>query len=114
MVGSAGAGLVGAEGNVATDSAVFLFSKVEDVGVVDSADKVLMPIFFGVEFVLRGGGFVVGEFFEGKEGSKWAGLVVARDSSLAGKDVMILGDGGVEDVGESGANGDVIVGLDGY
>jgi hypothetical protein len=73
-----------------------------------------MPIFFGVEFVLRRGGFVVGEFFEGKKGSEWAGLVVARGSSLVGKDVMILGDGGVEDVGESGANGDVVVGLDGY
>jgi hypothetical protein len=104
--------LVGTDGDVVAYSTVFLFSKVEDVGVFGSTDKVLMPIFFGVEFVLRGGGFVKGEFFEGEEGSERAGLVFARDSSLSGKDVMILGDGGVEDVGECGANGYVAVGLD--
>jgi hypothetical protein len=114
VIGSTGTRLSGTEGDVAAYSAVFLFSKVENVGVFGSTDKVLMPIFFGIEFVLRGGGFVVREFFEGEKGSEWAGLVVARDSSLVGKDVMILGDGGVEDVGESGANGYVVVGLDRY
>jgi hypothetical protein len=55
---------------------------------------------------------VVGEFFEGKGGSEWARLVVAGDSSLTGKDMMIFGDGGIEGVGESGANGNVAVGPD--
>jgi hypothetical protein len=114
VIGSAGARLSGAKDDVAAYSAVFLFSKVEDVGVFVSADEVFMPIFFSVEFVLRGGGFVVGEFFEGKKGSKWAGLVAARGPSLVGEDVMILGDSSIEDVGESGANGDVVIGLDGY
>jgi hypothetical protein len=48
MMGSAGARLSGADDDVAAYFAVFLFSKVEDVGVFCSADEVLMPIFLGV------------------------------------------------------------------
>jgi hypothetical protein len=48
MIGSTGAGLFGTEGDVAAYSAVFFFLKIKDVGVFDSADEVLMPIFFGV------------------------------------------------------------------
>jgi hypothetical protein len=55
---------------------------------------------------------VIGEFFEGKGSSEGTGLFVAGDSSMAGEDMMILSDGGVEDVEESSADGDVTVGLD--